>query len=117
MMIHNQYLVTGFLFYPYFIFCLFLLFYLNLYDKLDFRKNGVESEPPVTDRKGIFTFGGISQTYQFSLKKDLLVIVWDFHSLLVMVQMFLSFMLTDKNSNMHNVQTLPKSLCHKQKGK
>ncbi len=45
-------------------------------------------------------FGGISPTYRIALEKDSPVIVWDFHSLLVMVQMCFSFMLTDKDSDM-----------------
>ena len=50
-----------------------------------FKKKGVESGWSVTD---------------ISLEKDLPVIVWDFHSLPVMVQMCFSFMLTDKDSEM-----------------
>ena len=51
-------------------------------------------------RQGISAFGGISPTYRIALEKDSPVIVWDFHSLLVMVQMCFSFMLTDKDSDM-----------------
>ncbi len=36
-------------------------------------------------RQGISAFGGISPTYRIALEKDSPVIVWDFHSLLVMV--------------------------------
>ncbi len=51
-------------------------------------------------RQGISAFGGISPTYRIALEKDSSVIVWDFHSLLVMAQMCFSFMLTDKESDM-----------------
>ena len=37
-------------------------------------------------RQGISAFGGISLTYRIAFEKDSPVIVWDFHSLLVMVQ-------------------------------
>ncbi len=52
-------------------------------------------------RQGISAFGGIAPTYRIALEKDSPVIVWDFHSLLVMVQMCFSFMFTDKDSDMH----------------
>ena len=46
-------------------------------------------------RKGISTFGGIAPTYHIALY-DKATIVWDFHSLLLGVQMMFSFMLTDE---------------------
>ena len=56
-------------------------------------------------RQGISAFGGISPTYRIALEKDSPVIVWDFHSLLIMVQMCFSFMLTDKDSDMRMCKT------------
>ncbi|MEY8412063.1 hypothetical protein AALB51_12550 [Lachnospiraceae bacterium 62-26] len=50
-------------------------------------------------RQGISAFGVIFLTYRIALEKDSPVIVWAFHSLLVMVQMRFSFILTDKDSN------------------
>jgi len=45
-------------------------------------------------RKGMAAFGGIAPTYHIALL-DKPTIVWDFHSLLLGVQMMFSFMLTD----------------------
>ena len=68
------------------------LYYLD-YDTIDEQTRSLY-------RQGISAFGGISPTYRIALEKDSPVIVWDFHSLLVMVQMCFSFMLTDKDSDM-----------------
>ena len=46
-------------------------------------------------RKGISAFGGIAPTYHIALY-DKPTIVWDFHSLLIGIQMMFSFMLTDE---------------------
>ncbi|MCL2774323.1 MAG: hypothetical protein FWD71_13375 [Oscillospiraceae bacterium] len=46
-------------------------------------------------RQGISTFGGTAPTYHIALY-DKPTIVWDFHSLLLGVQMMFSFMLTDE---------------------
>jgi len=46
-------------------------------------------------RKGMAAFGGIAPTYHIVLL-DKPTIVWDFHSLLLGVQMMFSFMLTDE---------------------
>jgi len=64
------------------------LYYLD-YDSIDEDTHNLY-------RQGISAFGGIAPTYRIALEKDSPVIVWDFHSLLVMVQMCFSFMLTDK---------------------
>jgi len=45
-------------------------------------------------RKGMAAFGGVAPTYHIALL-DKPTIVWDFHSLLLGVQMMFSFMLTD----------------------
>ena len=63
--------------------------YYTDYDKIDEQTRSLY-------RQGISAFGGISPTYRIALEKDAPIIVWDFHSLLVMVQMCFSFMLTDK---------------------
>jgi len=47
-------------------------------------------------RAGISAFGGIAPTYRIALYEKP-TIVWDFHSLLLGIQMMFSFMLTDKS--------------------
>lgn len=49
--------------------------------------------------KGIAAFGGIAPTYHIELRERP-IIVWDFHSLLLQVQMLFSVMLTDDSSTM-----------------
>jgi len=46
-------------------------------------------------RQGVSAFGGVAPTYHISLY-DKPAIVWDFHSLLLGIQMMLSFALTDE---------------------
>jgi hypothetical protein len=46
-------------------------------------------------RRGVSAFGGIAPTYHISLY-DKPTIVWDFHSLLIGIQMMFSFALTDE---------------------
>jgi hypothetical protein len=64
--------------------------YYEDYDKAD---------EPTRDlyRQGMAAFGGIAPTYRIALL-DKPTIVWDFHSLLLGVQMMFSFMLTDEGS-------------------
>lgn len=50
-------------------------------------------------RQGMATFGGIAPTYHIELL-ECPTIVWDFHSLLLGVQMMFSFMLTDEKSSL-----------------
>lgn len=50
-------------------------------------------------RQGMAAFGGIAPTYHIELL-DRPTIVWDFHSLLLGVQMMFSFMLTDEKSSL-----------------
>ena len=50
--------------------------------------------------RGMSAFGGISPTYHIALAENAPVIVWNFHSLLVMIQMCFSFMLTDSDCDM-----------------
>lgn len=49
-------------------------------------------------REGIRAYGGIAPTYHIELTEDGPQIVWDFHSLLLGVQMMLCFMITDEKS-------------------
>ena len=67
-------------------------------------------------RQGISAFGGISPTYRIALEKDSPVIVWDFHSLLVMVQMCFSFMLTDKENDLRMCKHCNKAFIASRKG-
>ena len=50
-------------------------------------------------RQGMAAFGGIAPTYHIELLERP-TIVWDFHSLLLGVQMMFSFMLTDEKSSL-----------------
>ena len=63
------------------------VYYYDDYDEID---------EPARDlyRKGMAAFGGIAPTYHIALL-DKPTIVWDFHSLLLGVQMMFSFMLAD----------------------
>lgn len=47
-------------------------------------------------RQGMEAFGGIAPTYRIALL-DKPTIIWDFHSLMLGIQMMFSFMLTDKD--------------------
>ena len=83
--------------------------YYTDYDKIDEQTRSLY-------RQGISAFGGISPTYRIALEKDSPVIVWDFHSLLVMVQMCFSFMLTDKDSDMRMCKHCKKAFVASRKG-
>jgi len=61
--------------------------YYEDYDKIDETTRDLY-------RQGMAAFGGIAPTYHIALL-DTPTIVWDFHSLLLGVQMMFSFMLTD----------------------
>lgn len=50
-------------------------------------------------RQGMAAFGGVAPTYHIELQEHP-TLVWDFNSLLLCVQMMLSFMLTDDNSSL-----------------
>ncbi len=50
-------------------------------------------------RQGMEAFGGIAPTYRIALL-DRPTIIWDFHSLLLCLQMMFSFMLTDEESTL-----------------
>lgn len=68
------------------------LYYMD-YDSLDEQTKNLY-------RQGMSAFGGISPTYHIALAENAPVIVWNFHSLLVMIQMCFSFMLTDSDCDM-----------------
>lgn len=63
-------------------------FYYNDYEKVDEHTRNLY-------RQGMAAFGGIAPTYHIALL-DKPTIVWDFHSLLLAVQMMFSFTLTDE---------------------
>ena len=67
-------------------------------------------------RQGISAFGGISPTYRIALKRNAPVIVWDFHSLLVMVQMCFSFMLTDRDIDIRMCKHCQKAFIASRRG-
>lgn len=50
-------------------------------------------------RKAMAAFGGIAPSYHIELL-DMPTIYWDFHSLLLGIQMMFSFMLVDKDQNL-----------------
>lgn len=52
-------------------------------------------------RQGMAAFGGVAPTYHIALL-DRPTIVWDFHSLLLGVQMMFSFMLTDEKMTLRS---------------
>lgn len=64
--------------------------YYNDYDVLDEMTRDLY-------RQGMAAFGGIAPTYHITLP-DKPTIIWDFHSLLLRLQMMFSFMLTDTDS-------------------
>lgn len=64
--------------------------YYQDYDRLDENERNLY-------RQGIAVFGGIAPTYHIELL-DKPTIVWEFHSLLLGIQMMFSFMLTDDSS-------------------
>lgn len=64
--------------------------YYEDYDKIDETTRDLY-------RQGMAAFGGIAPTYHIALL-DRPTIVWDFHSLLLGVQMMFSFMLTDEKT-------------------
>ena len=66
--------------------------YYNDYDKLD-------DDYKQLMRQSIRAFDGNAPSYHIELLEQP-TLVWDFHSLLLGIQMMLSFMLTDKNNPM-----------------
>ncbi|MDU4958042.1 MAG: hypothetical protein E6X33_09170, partial [Agathobacter rectalis] len=62
------------------------------YDRLDENERNLY-------RQGMAVLGGIAPTYHIELL-DKPTIVWEFHSLLLGIQMMFSFMLTDDNSTL-----------------
>ena len=62
--------------------------------------NSLDEQTKNLYRHGMSAFGGISPTYHIALAENAPVIVWSFHSLLVMIQMCFSFMLTDSDCDM-----------------
>ena len=66
--------------------------YYNDYDVLDEMTRDLY-------RQGMAAFGGIAPTYHIALL-DRPTIIWDFHSLLLCLQMMFSFMLTDTDSTL-----------------
>lgn len=66
-----------------------------LYYEEDGEADEIEEETRELYRQGVAAFGGIAPTYRILLL-DKPTILWDFHSLLLGVQMMFSFMLTDE---------------------
>lgn len=56
---------------------------LLIIDYLDY--DTIDEQTRDLYRQGISAFGGISPTYRIALEKDAPVIVWDFHSLPVIL--------------------------------
>jgi len=67
-------------------------FYYNDYNTLDETTRDLY-------RQGMGAFGGIAPTYRIALL-DRPTIIWDFHSLLLCLQMMFCFMLTDEDSTL-----------------
>ena len=70
-----------------FIFVTSFLYYQD-YDKIDEATKDLY-------RQGMTAFGGITPTYRIALR-DKPAIIWDFHSLLLGIQLMFSFMLVDE---------------------
>ena len=66
--------------------------YYNDYDDLDEMTRDLYCQ-------GMAVFGGIALTYHIALL-DKSTIIWDFHSLLLCLQMMFSFMLTDTDNTL-----------------
>lgn len=66
------------------------------------------SEERLLLRQGMEAFGGIAPTYRIALL-DKPTIVWDFHSLMLGVQMMFSFMLTDSDNPIRICQNCMKA--------
>lgn len=64
-------------------------------------------------QQSMAAFGGIAPTYHIALL-DKPTIVWDFHSLLLGIQMMFSFMLTDSENPIKLCRHWHQSLCCKQ---
>ena len=69
--------------------------YIKLYQDFDM----LDDMQKQLYREGMAAFGGIAPTYHIELLERP-TIVWDFHSLLLGVQMMFSFMLTDEKSSL-----------------
>lgn len=84
----------------------FTFVYSYLYYK-DYDKN----DETIRDlyRQGMAAFGGIAPTYHIALL-DKPTIVWDFHSLLLGVQMMFSFMLTGEIESASRLPPLPEGV-------
>ena len=72
--------------------------HLDVYKRQDYDR--LDEQTKNLYRQGMSAFGGISPTYHIALAENTPVIVWNFHSLLVMIQMCFSFMLTDSDCDM-----------------
>lgn len=70
--------------------------------------DNTHSEERLLLRQGMEAFGGIAPTYRIALL-DKPTIVWDFHSLMLGVQMMFSFMLTDSDSPIRICQNCMKA--------
>ena len=81
------------------------LSYFFPFDKIGFRKKGIESYDWLDEnerslyRQGMAAFGGVAPTYHIELR-DRPTLIGDFNSLLLCIQMMFSFMLTDDNSRL-----------------
>ena len=60
-------------------------------------------------RKAMAAFGGIAPSYHIELLEKP-TIYWDFHSLLLGIQMMFSFMLVDEARPLRAVQALPEGV-------
>jgi hypothetical protein len=67
-------------------------FYYMDYDKIDERERSLY-------RQGMAAFNGVAPTYHIALL-DKPTIVWDFHSLLLVIQLTFSFMLTNERQSL-----------------
>lgn len=74
----------------------------------------LDEEQKALYKKGMAAFGGVAPTYHMELK-DKPVIIWEFHSLLLQLQMMLSLMITSEDSFIKVCKNCGKAFISKQK--
>lgn len=67
-------------------------------------------------KQSMLAFDGVAPTYKIALSEKKPCIVWDFNSMIQMVQMMFSFILTDKNSSIQLCKNCGKAYIPSRKG-
>lgn len=90
-------------------YCIGSFLYYHDYDTLDPTKKELY-------QKSMLAFGGVSPTYKIALREKNPCIVWDFNSMIQMVQMMFSFILTDEDSSIKLCKNCGKAYIPSRKG-